>query len=340
LRFYKINITNPTSGAAILPSSLGGQAITSLNPDGSVNTSALNVEFDIQQFAFHQPNGNTWIRIWGLGLADIGGAFNLNPSSTGTVNTGAIVEVSAGMSAGLPLANPAQQGLLIRGQVLQAYGNWLGTAQTVDLLLSATGVGTNDSPTNFSLVWRAGTQLADALKQTLRTALPNAKVVIQISSRLSLAWDQVGYYGTLTQLNQYLQPLSKSIITDAGYQGVFIIYDGQTVTASDGTTTTSNSTTIAFTDLIGQPTWSGPKIITIKTVMRGDLDIGDQVTLPPSLVTSSSTAFQGLTGNNPSNNLAFTGPYQIQSIHHYGNFRQPDAASWCSVFEMAKVNAS
>ena len=71
--------------------------------------------------------------------------------------------------------------------------------------------------------------------------------------------------------------------------------------------------------------------------MRGDLDINDQVKLPPSLVTSSSSAFQGLTGNNPANNLAFTGPYQIQSIHHYGNFRQPDAASWSTVFEMAKM---
>ena len=340
MRFYNIKISNPTTGASILPSSLKGQAITSLNSDGSVNQSALNVEFDIQQFAFHQPNGNSLIRIWGLGLADIGGAFNLNPSSTGTANTGAIVEVTAGMSKGLPLANPAQQGLLIRGQVYQAFGNWIGTAQTVDLLLSAAGVGSNDSPTNFSLNWKANTPMADALKQTLRTALPNAKLDIKISDRLKMAWDQPGYYGTLTQLNQFIQPISKAIVTDANYQGVFISYDGTTCTVSDGTTTTNNTTTISFTDLIGQPTWISPGIIQIKTVMRGDLDINDQVKLPPSLVTSSSSAFQGLTGNNPANNLAFTGPYQIQSIHHYGNFRQPDAASWSSVFEMAKVNST
>lgn len=336
MRYYKIDITDATSGQPLLPSSLGGLPISSLLANGNTNTSALNVELDLPVAASHVPNGNALVRIWGLSVKDLSGAFNLNPQGS---KPGALVTVSGGMAKGLPLANPAQANVLIQGQVLQAYGNWIGVEQTVDFILAPASQGAAKLPVNYSIDWKSGTQLADALKTTLTTALPNAKQIIQISPRLTMNHDQPGYYASLTQFSQFINQISTSIITDPNYPGVSIFYDGTTVQVSDFTTAPKVSVNISFLDLIGQPTWIGPLTISVKTIMRGDINLGDMVTLPQSLVTSSSSAFQGLTGNNPANNLGFTGGYQVQSVHHYGNFRQSDAASWCSVFEMTKQPA-
>lgn len=334
MRYYKIDITGVNGGAAVLPSSLGGLPISSLLPSGQTNDCALNVELDIPVAPMHAPNGNAIVRIWGLSVKDLSGAFNLNPTSTGTPTTN--VTVSAGMAKGLPLANPAQAGVLVQGVVIQAYGNWIGVEQTVDFILSGPAQGSSVRPVNYSFDWKAGTPLADALRATLTAALPNAKQNIQISPRLTRGYDNPGYYGSLTEFAQFLNPMSKSVITDANYQGVSIIYDGKTVNVTDYTTPPKTTIAIQFNDLIGQPTWIGPNVISVKCVMRGDIGVGDMVTLPPSLVTSSSSAFQGLTGNNPANSLTLPGTYLVQSVHHYGNFRQPDAASWATVYEMAK----
>jgi hypothetical protein len=334
VRYYKIDITTASSGAQVLPSSLGGLPISSLLSNGQTNPGALQVEFDIPVAALHAPDGQAIVRIWGLSIADLTGSFNLNPSMGGQPTTN--VTVSGGMATGLPLANPAQAGVLVTGSVQQAFGNWIGTDQTVDFILGPALQGGPNTPVNYSLDWKKGTTLASALGATLTAALPNAQQTIAISPNLVLNYDMPGYYGSLTQLAQMLNPLSKSIISTPNYLGVSIFYDGTTVNVTDYTTPPTATTQIQFTDLIGQPTWIGPLTIQAKCVMRGDVSLGDTVTLPPSLVTSSSAAFQGLTGSNPANNLTFSGPYLVQSVHHYGNFRQPDAASWATVLEMVK----
>lgn len=335
MRYYKIVLADPDTGAALLPGSLKGLPLSSLLPDGSFNPAALQVELDIPVGAYHLPDGNAIVRIWGLGLQDIGSSFNLNPQPQAQ-KQGAIVTVYGGMSKGLPLANPAQARILVKGQVYQAFGNWLGTEQTVDLILAPPTQGSAFSNVNYSLDWKKGTPLEQALKTCLSAALPSAELLIKISPNLVMNYDQPAYYGSLTQLNQFLNSLSRSIVTDAGYQGVTIAYDGARVTISDGTQTPGTTTRIAFQDLVGQPTWIDVNTIQVKCVMRGDIALQDQITLPPSIVTSTSGAFQGQTGNNPANNLTFNGPYLVTKIHHYGNFRQPDAMSWNTTIDAIK----
>jgi hypothetical protein len=326
LRYYQIRIQNPNTGAAVLPSSLGGLSISSLLPGGGVNVAALQIELDIPVAAQHAPAGQAFLRIWGLGLKDIGNAFNLN---------GMNISISAGMSAGLPLANPSQARLLVKGRIFQAFGNWVGTEQTVDLLLTPPA-GTTNSPANYVLSWKAGTTLADALSTTFATALPTAKQNITISSRLKLNYDVTGYYESLVQFASWLNEFSKSIITDAGYLGVTIDYsDGDTINVMDFTGPPSPVKAIAFQDLIGQPTWIEPSKIQAKCVMRGDINLGDMVSLPQSLVTTTAQAMTSFAGTqNPSNSLTFSGNYLVTDIHHYGNFRQPDAASWNTTLNM------
>jgi hypothetical protein len=203
---------------------------------------------------------------------------------------------------------------------------------SVDLIL-APSIGTIDQPLNFTLNWTAGTTLASALKTTLSTALPKAKLQIQLSPRLVHNNNEVGVYGTLTQLATFCQARSQRIITDANYPGVGIAYDGQTVKVFDQSTQPS-PTAILFTDLIGQPTWIAPGVIQVKTVLGGDLDVSGYVTLPPSLVSNTAAAMTSLTGNNPANLLTFSGPYFIREMHHYMNFRQADAGSWATVINL------
>jgi hypothetical protein len=203
----------------------------------------------------------------------------------------------------LPLANPAQARLIMRGKVLQGIGNWVGVDQTIDTIFYPF-TGSAAAPLNFVMYWPTGTTLASALSVTLSTALPTAKQDINISPRLVLAHDEAGYYATLSQLSDVIHGISKSIITDAGYPGVSIAYDGTTI-----------------------------RVIQIKTVLRGDINYGDLVSLPPSLVTHTQGALTGFSGIDR-NKLTFSGNFNVVGMHHFGNFRQPDSASWNTTFNL------
>ena len=172
MRYYRLDLLNAQSGAPMLPSSLGGLAITSLLPNGQVNPAALNVEFDVPvtNYTPGAQNKDALFRVWGLGLKDLTSAFNLAPSLDPS-KSGVNVKFFAGMSKGLPLANPQQQGLIFSGSILQAWGNWIGTDQTLDFRFAPLGVfggAVISGSDSFPFVWMAGTQLKDAIAETLR----------------------------------------------------------------------------------------------------------------------------------------------------------------------------
>ena len=320
MRFYNIVITDKNN-KPMMPASLygiGATTITSKLPNGQTNPAALNVEFDIPVAFQHTPDEGTMVRIWGLGLKDIGTAFDL---------FGANITIYGGMEKGLPFANPAQQGILTKGKVLKAFGNWIGLEQTVDLIITP-GSGTNDAPLNLVLDWKAGTSLKSALTTAITTALPNAKQDIQISDRLVQNHDEPSFHATISQLAQLLYPLSKSIITDDNYHGVNIAYDGITVKAMDFTPAASPPVAIAIQDLIGQPTWIDFRTIQVKVVLRGDLEIGQHISIPPGLQTTTGTSNPNFGGTS------FSGTFRIVKLHHYGNFRQQSSEDWNTTIEM------
>jgi hypothetical protein len=329
VRYYLINITNPKTGKPVLPSSMGGEVLSSLTKFGTHNPAALNIEFDL---AFHNnlaPDNNAWLRIWGLSIKDIGSAFDLN---------GMTAEVFVGMSKGLPLAKPDQQGLILRGMIFQAFGNWVGLEQTLDLNFAPESGGTAvDKQLNFAFTWKKGEEMSEMIARTLKTAMPNFKQIIKISKNIVLNHDEPGYYQSTQQFTDYLNPKSKAILKKEGYQGVSIATDGKTVYATDGTVKSDSDKgvkEIAFEDMIGQPTWINTHTISVKTVLRGDLAKDMVVKIPPGpsiLSIASQSAFNPF--QNPANKTSFQGKFRISSMHHYGNFRQPDAASWNTTFE-------
>ena len=323
MRYYKIELQKE-DGTVLRPSSLGTAPLSSHLDSGHVNPGALNIEFDIPVGIYSTASENqSYLRIWGLGLADISSAFDLN---------NAVIRIYGGMMKGLPLANPLQSGLIVSGQVFQAFGNWIGTSQTVDVILRPYA-GSQATPGNFPLRWPTGTPLANAIKYALDVGQAGVKKVIAISPNLTLAHDEMGIYPSLDTFSAAVMRLSKTIIRNPNYTGVQIARNGDMIVVSDGTQApTGEAKKIQFQDVIGQPTWIGPQTIQFKTVLRSDIAINDYIELPQTPVTQSAASLPVF--RDTKGKLTFNGIYRVQAIHHYGNFRQADAASWNTTFDV------
>lgn len=320
MRYYNIVLTNAQSGATV-------RQYTSFQ-NGKTLPGALNVELDIYAINYAASDITSYVRIWGIPLADIAQAASFS---------GLNIVVSGGMQKGLPLANPAQAGVLAQGQVLRSYGNWIGTDMTLDLQISPS-VGMPSAPINHTLTWRKGQTLASALTSTLNTAYPGYTVQMAISPSLVLGYDEVGYYGSLDELSAWVMQKSQDVI-GGKYPGVNIAIVQKTIRVSDQTTQ-SAPRQISFTDLIGQPTWIDVNTIQVKTVMRADLSVQDYVKLPPSLVTTAAQGASNLLGTSTRSSSVFQGAFQVLLVRHVGNFRQPDAASWASVYNCVPAQAA
>lgn len=334
MRYYAITITDPDSGQVIQ-----GKGLESLNlqstytsyVNGQSLPGALNVEFDIPLADFATPNAEAFIRVWGVTIAEIGQANDLR---------GKNIAVYAGMQKGLPLANPTQNGLILQGFINKAFGNWVGTDMTLDLIVTAgsspSGVGSQAQPKNIVHTWKKGTPLSGAISSTLSTAFPGFTANVNISPKLILTEDDTGYYQTPTQYAQYIRQLSQKIV-GGSYQGVRILLKGKTFSVYDGTSQGS-PTQISFLDLVGQPTWIDPLTIQVKTIMRADISVGDYVTLPPTVTTTTSGGAIP-SGSSQRANSIFQGTFQVGPVRHVGNFRQPTGDAWASIFDVYSTAA-
>lgn len=312
-RYYRIVVSDQDSGATI-------REWSSQLADGTDDPNALNVEFDLVIAPFAMPVGSSFVRVWGIPLTDIAQATQLTYRD---------VKVYGGMSKGLPLANPSQQGLLAFGSAFPAFGNWRDEDMTIDMNLVAANTPQNARAINLAGTWKAGTPLAQMITATLAQGFPGTTAVVNINSSLTLAHDEPFFYGSLAAFAQYVKQVSKDTVNPSGtgtYQGVditlldkkFVVYDGTSQTAPRQ---------IAFQDMVGQATWSAANIINFNTVMRGDINIGDYVKLPPGQVTTTAQSYPQYRQGAP-----WSGTFQVDAIRHVGNFRSEDGNYWVSNF--------
>jgi hypothetical protein len=326
VRYYRIEIE-------------GGPTYTSFE-NGVTNPNALQVEMDIPVAPFASPAaGGAYVKVWGIPLADISQANNLRFKN---------IKVYGGFQKGLPLANPAQAGLLVQGYIWQPFGNWIGVDQTLDLVILP-GAAPSDQknvskPMNLSLNWKKGQLLSDALKTMLTTAYPGYTVNANVNPNLKVLQDEPAFFNSLEEAARYVKSTSRGIINTDGYPGVDITLVGTTFNIRDNTAPAQSSSsgnaggnaggnaagtkTVSFQDLIGQPTWIEAPDIQFKTMMRADLQVGDQITLPKTQVTNSAQAASSLINQN----VSFQGGFQITSMRHVGNFRQALSDAWVTVF--------
>lgn len=316
MRYYDIALFN-SSGAASSASTPFRR--WSSHPNGQYDSAAPQVEFDMPVTAYGAPVGAQAITIHGVPLKDLSQANQL---------AGMEVVVTGGMQKGLPLANPKQAGLLLKGQVFQAYGNWQGTDMRLELVIYPSQY-TNDLPGNFVVNWLPGQSLTDALKATLAIAYPNIPISINIGQNFVFDTAEVHFCATLEELAQYVSDLTASVfkqeVTITLQAGKFVIFDK---------TYQPSPIQIAFTDLIGQPTWIQPKVMQMKTVMRADLQIGSLITMPqgfqdaPGLITTLGSSLP----SSIKYQSAFQNNFTVKELRHLGSYRSPSGEDWATVF--------
>lgn len=340
MRYYSITISDPKTGQVwtppgFPPGALGGASYTSF-VNGKTLPGAWDVLLDIPVIDAATSQGFSLARVYGVSVQEIAQASDLN---------GKNIAIAGGMQAGLPLANPAQAGPLVSGVVNQAFGNWEGNVQTLDLVISpgtampdqnnAGGSGSAAKPKNLTLNWQGGQPLGPALKSCLQVGFPGYTVNVNISDQIVRpAGDNIaGANATLGNLAESCRAMSRSIVKTPGYAGVSVVMTGKTINVFDGTAQGQGADVqIAFTDLIGQPTWIQSPNISAKVVMRSTgLKIGAGFTLPQTVVVNSADANSNLINQR----ATFQGGFTMVGIRHVGAFRNPSGDAWVTVIEGA-----
>jgi hypothetical protein len=318
MRYYEIIIT-PLNGAPIIYSTQGSA--------GTPNGSALRIDFDIYQQQFNQAGLNSFIRIFGISYKQISQLANLNPKIPLTnPNNFAKIQISAGMSKGLPFAKPSQQGILVKGLIGQAFANWQGTEISLDLVIIP-NVGSTSDPVNIPLSWKKGNTLESAVRASLSIAYPSTPISGSYSSDLVYTEDQVGFYYDIEQFATYVYNTSKSIKTNPNYIGAQITQTSDGFILSDGTKSTGNTLQVQYTDIIGNLTWLNVGTIQAKLVMRGDLSINQKIKFPQgSPVTNIVNSF-----SQYRNNVSFQSEFLITQIRHVGSSRQASPDNWVTI---------
>jgi len=334
VRYYSLTLTDPNSGQVWQPTATtgafqktsSGASFTSY-ANGQTNPAALNIEFDIPVYPYATPQGKSIIRIWGVGLQMLGQASQL---------AGQNFVLAAGMKAGLPLANPAQAGIIAQGNVYQAFGNWQGVNQTLDLICNP---GELSPAGGISFNWSPGQSLQTALSTALsvfKGYTPKFYISANLQPQNSTA--QPANYPSLETFAGYLagytQPIGAQATGNASYLGVQMSVVGNTINVWDGTAPLSATVQLAFQDLIGQPTWIDAATVNFKTVLRYDIAVGAQIKFPAGIVAPYAlTSANAAAPNAPSRSKSvFQGTFTVIEAHHFANFRQPDADSWNTTF--------
>jgi hypothetical protein len=314
-------------------------------PNGQNDPGALQVLMDIPVAPLASPaSTGASVKIFGVPLSMVSQANNLRFKN---------IKVFGGFQAGLPLANPSQAGLLVQGYIFQPVGNWIGTEQSLILVILAGAAPANmqapATPPNLAFNMPKGTPMSTAIQKTLADAFPNMTSNINISPNLTLLADEQHLAANQAEFGRYIMRTSKGIIKSPTYSGVDIVIKGTTFNVFDNLSTPSSSSstssagstkaaspakTIAFQDLIGQPTWLESPTIQFKTAMRADINIGDMVTLPQTQVTNTAGSGSSLINQS----VAFQGTFFVKSIRHVGNFRQAQADAWVTVIDAASTN--
>ena len=318
MRYYEVIIT-PLNGAPIIFSTQGSA--------GTPNGSALRIDFDIYQQQFNQAGLNSFIRVFGISYKQISQLANLNPKIPLTnPDNFAKIQISAGMSKGLPFAKPSQQGVLVKGLIGQAFANWQGTEISLDLVIIP-NVGSARDPINIPLSWKKGNTLESAVKASLGIAYPTTPISGSYSPDLVYTEDQAGFYYDIEQFATYVYNTSKSITTDPNYLGAMITQTPDGFVLSDGTKTTGGTLQVKYTDIIGNLTWLNVGTIQAKLVMRGDLSINQKIKFPQgSPVTNTVNSF-----SQYRNNVSFQSEFLITQIRHVGSSRQASADNWVTI---------
>ena len=323
MRSYSVQITPVKSSS---PITFNSQSVLGVD-----NYSCLRLDLDVFQTWYHQPAGNSHIKLWGVDLKDLGQKAGFNPvkQASGLGYDYAKIQIGVGMSKGLPFANPNQAGVIVNGSILQSFSTWQGTEVGLDIVLIPAQVNPN-AVANITMAWDKGQTLTEAVTQALKNAYgANTNISGSFSSNLVYTEDAKGQFTSFIAFAKKVQEISRWINPSPTYFGASITATSQGFLLSDSTIAPTGTKQIAFTDVIGNLTWIDIATIQARVTMRADLNVGDYITfqnhIPVNNVINNNSQFR--------NNLAFNGSFMINKLHHIGSSRQPNGDSWVTVID-------
>lgn len=306
MRYYKIQIFSPEGELK--------EEWSSHRENGLVNNGALRVEFTLPIAVMTESAGNAEVKIWGVPMSYLAQSYNLNGYS---------VYIEAGMMPGLPLANPNQKGIILKGRIQATYSLWEATNAYLQFNIVA-GSNPLTDPRDLIVNWKKGVSLADTLSEVLK----EYPLEINIKDNLIVNFNHCGYYPNYAALAAFIKQYSEGFIKDANYQGVRIARQNDKFIVFDGSKPADKIVKIDFKDFIGQPQWLNINQVTFTVILRGDLKLGCLVEMPERLI--SQYAFNSGIFNEREK-LNFKGKFQIVSITHIGDFRNPTPDAWSTI---------
>lgn len=326
MRYYRLEISDKNGNPAL--DSNGNQ----IGPFDTSDTPGrgLHIEFDALIAGYDVISSGTMIAIYGLPISMLNQSVQLS---------GYQLNLYAGFSAGLPLANPDQAGLIISGQIYNPYANWDGTHQSLNLIVNPSPL-LNDKGQAFSITLdgKKGEKVSDVLQRALTQAFPGFSIEIAISDKLVLVEDGVGVYNRVGQLASMMRSQSFGMINQDSYTGVQMVMQNRVIRVFDNTSADENAgIQIAPQELIGQPTWIGPVSVSFKCPMRADLRCGDFVELPQNIISGPTSLLSVNTERSSTtarNSVNFSGKFLITSVRHVGQYLSPDSSNaWVTIYE-------
>jgi hypothetical protein len=132
VRYYSIVI----SGAPAAFPSIPGASVAGAQWDswvhGQNDPGAQQVEFQIEEYRPNLPTENSTLTIYGVSFDQIKQSANL---------VGKPIAIYGGMKPGLPIATvqSAHAGLLMQGQIIKCWGNWIGTEMSLGMSFAPAG---------------------------------------------------------------------------------------------------------------------------------------------------------------------------------------------------------
>ncbi|EEC8627156.1 TPA: hypothetical protein ACHYY3_003668 [Escherichia coli] len=331
MRYYRLEIINPKTGKP--PVDSNGK------PIGPFDTSetpgcGLHVEFDFEVTGLDVVCSGTMLTIYGLPIDMLKQSVSLQ---------GGLVRMKAGFVQGLPLANKDQQGEVIYGEIYLAYANWIGTNQTLNLVINPSIRKTDDGkPFSIEGQGEAGERVGDVLVRALQKAYPNKLIDCTVSDNLVLPEPWTGKYTEIGSLAMVVKNASIAMMRNERYSGIAISILSDRIRIYDNASAKwGEPKTIHAHELIGQPTWIAPFTVSFKCPMRGDIRCGDVVKLPEGLYSGAASIVMANT-TAPSviakNSTTFTGKFLVKSVRHIGSYLTADGDAWVTVFEAYAEN--
>ena len=180
--------------------------------------------------------------------------------------------------------------------------------------------------------------MGPAISQVLTQVYPNVKQNIQITPGVTFPNNEYGIFSTLRQFASFVQSFTAGY-GSPDYPGISISIQGGQFYIYDGTQTTATKA-LVFTDFVGQPTWIAAGQMQVVTVMRADIQISNQITMPKGLqdAPGAVTGLYNLSSPQPPQyQSGFQGNFFVAGIRHIGNLRDTSGESWVTVLNCVEA---